>query len=457
MLTQYVKEKDVKVLVKVMFNITLTTKQQEIVRIIAFSEKKRICINAFTRYGKSMCVAIGVALFLWINENKKVAVIAPQEDQASIIRNYIADLIISSPRLADLVDIGRDNTIERLKKETSRKRWTFKNGCELRMISAHGEAYRLMGFGASICIIDEAALISRVAYAKIVRMLGDDPENSVLIELANPWSRDNKYYEHYTSGRFETVHIGYETGIKEGRTTETFIEEVRSELTPIEFTVLYESKFPDEAEDSLFRFSWVKRASEVDFPIGGRKIISCDPSDKGLDRTVIMWGYEQNGNYKVCEIYSEPISDNMQIASKIIEWHREKGADQINIDCIGIGAGVVSRVKEVLPEVLVKACHFGEAPFSFKQTQYTKQIDHLAPKKRFMNKKAEQYFKLRSLLEEGKVDIPNHQTLRSELMAMRWELTSSEKIRIIDPDKSPDFADACVFFIWKDMQEVILI
>ena len=36
---------------------------------------------------------------------------------------------------------------------------------------------------------------------------------------------------------------------------------------------------------------------------------------------------------------------------------------------------------------------------------------------------------------------------------MKWELNSSGKIKIVDPDKSPDFADTLVYFIWRDSQE----
>lgn len=388
----YVKNKEIRVLVKYYFNFNLTPKQEEIVRLIAYAEYPRVCINAMTRYGKSRCVAIGVTLYILFNKNKRVAIIAPQEEQASIIRNYIAEHIISSPVLANLVEIDRDNSIERLKRETSRRRWTFKNGCQLLTISAHGEASRLMGFGANLVICDESAKISREAYAKIVRMLGDDPENSILIELANPWDKDNKYFEHYVSGRFKVLHIDYKDAISEGRVTETFIEEMRLELTPLEFTVLYESKFPDEAEDSLFSYKEINRAIENNFDISeGAGIISCDPADKGLDFTVIYYGHEKAGKYKVEYIYSEPKSENMTIANRIIKLFEEKGdVKKINVDCIGIGVGIVSRLKEVLGgKCNINACHFGESPEDINKDLPT------SSKKRFINKKAEQYFRLK--------------------------------------------------------------
>jgi len=447
MLTKCVQEKNIKVLVKFLFpNYPpaqfITPTQERIVRLIAFGEFNRACINAMTRYGKSACVAMGVALYIWLHENKKVAIIAPQEEQASIIRNYIAELIISCPRINGLVDIGRDNTIERLKREASRKRWTFSNGCELRMISAHGDAQRIMGFGADLIIIDEGCLVSREAYAKIVRMLGDDPENAILIELSNPWNRDNKYYDHYVSGRFEVIHVGWETALKEGRITQVFIDEMRQELTELDFTVLYESNFPDQSEDSLIRLSWINEAIRNNFIMDkqAKKIISCDVAEKGADWTVLMWGYEFNGHYQVVDIFHEDISDPMGIANRINDWVKEKGADIINIDCIGIGSGVVSRVRELLKDqkkIRIKACHYGEAPHT-PSTDLGKLPT--SSKKRFVNKKAEQYFRLAELMRDSLLDIPENNYLKSELMKMKKDKTLSEKYKIVDPeDKSPDF------------------
>lgn len=457
MLDEFVKSKDVKSLCRVLFPNykaaqNLTKNQEIIVRIIAYTEHPRVCINAMTRYGKSVCVAMGIALYIILHQNKKIAIIAPQDEQTAIIRNYIAEIVISCPLLSSMLEIERDSSIERLKREASRKRWTFKNGCELRTLSAEGEAFRLMGFGADVVVVDEAARISRESYAKIVRMLGDDPENSILIELSNPWNKDCKYYDHYTSGRFLTICIGWEIALQEGRTTQLFIDEMRQEITPIEFTVLYESTFPEESEDALFKWEWIVAGTKLNFESKGKKVISCDPAEAGRDYTVIYWGYEFADHYKVEYIYSEPKSDLMKVAERIVAIYNERGADTINIDCIGIGAGVVSRVKQLLngKEVKINACHFGEQPTEDKYADKKP----TGSRKRFLNKKAEQFFRLSELMRERLVQIPEHQTLKSELNNIKWEKTMSERIKIQEPeDKSPDFACALCYFTWKSSRK----
>ena len=254
------KNKNVKYLCKYHFNFDLTEGQEEIVRIISFAEHKRISINAYTRYGKTRAVALGISLYIIYNTNKKIALIAPQREQTDILREYIAECIIASKRLRDLVEIDKTRDIQSLKKEASRNRQTFKNGCEYRIFSAYREAYRLMGFGAHLIVKDETALISRKASSKIARMLGDDPENAVLIEITNPWDRDTVAYDHWTNPEWYKIHIDYRQGIKEGRTTKEFIEEQRKELTPMEFKVLYESEYPEDPEDTLIRWEWIQKA-----------------------------------------------------------------------------------------------------------------------------------------------------------------------------------------------------
>lgn len=471
------RNEDVDALAQVFFNFKLAPTQLQIVKDIIFHKVPRISISAMTRYGKSQLIAVAIGLYLMLNRNKKIFFIAPTREQAAILRNYLNDLVLSCPFLLDASDIDTRGSSERLKKEVSKSRVTFKNGCEYRVFSAHQDGSGLMGHGVGkdggFLIIDEATKISREAFAKIMRMLGDNPEMSQIAELYNPWDRDNKAYEHSIDETWVHYHIDWRTAVKEGRTSEHFVEQQKRELTGIEFEVLYESKFPETSEDSIFRFVDVQNAielhSEIEPPTeedGFKRIISCDVADKGLDLTVIMYGYhnEETGLYILEDIYSEEKSENMQVAGKIIQWANEKGADKINIDTIGVGVGVVSRVREVLgDEITVNACHYGEGVGTAGKDTKPHKYEHLierrsdSAKKRFSNRKAEQFFRLKDLLEEGLIAIPRKKELTTELMNMKWELTSSGKIKVVDPERSPNFADALVYFIWGvDEDEVIL-
>lgn len=480
------------------FGYVLSPGQADIVRRIVFREDKngkcckRFSVSAMTQYGKTRCIAIAIALLL-DNPNLKikVAFIGPKDIQAGILREYLSELILDCPSLLKKARIAVSGE-ERITKEASRKRMTFVDGSEYRVFSAEGEANRLMGFGVGITdgigiiVKDEACLIPRNANNKINRMMGNNPEDCVLIELYNPWDRDNVAFDHTMNPAFDQVRIGWKQAVAEGRTTKKFIDEQRKELTPLEFTVLYDSEFPLESEDSLFNLGKIRKAEETNFDFDKElerienklkeshkhkegeinkaklelkrftKIISCDPADKGLDETVIFWGVQKETKFKIIGNYSEPKTESMDLVGRIIDLainfigRKVKGI--IKIDRIGIGAGPLSRIKELIRQkgysnITVIGCHFGETAVK---------KDH------YRIKKAENYFRLQAIFNEELISIPKLEKLKKQLIGMKWGLTSSSKREVFDPGvkekkekKSPDWSDALVYFVWKDSSGLI--
>lgn len=481
---EIIKHKRVDILVKHKWGFDLSPGQCSIVRKIAFMEHKRLSISAMTRYGKSQCLAFGIALLLDFGVPVKIAFIGPKEEQAGILRQYLAELILADKSLLSKAQIFTTGE-ERISKEASRKRMTFKTGAEYRVFSAEGEADRLMGFGADIVIKDEACLINRKANTKIMRMLGDNPEDSILIELYNPWNRDNAAFEHTLDPEFEVIQIGWQQAVNEGRTTKKFVDEQRRDLPPLEFTVLYDSLFPDQSEDSLFSLDWINAAektkynfqekltalieemrtlekdrtkmSQSEYVVRKRnateklshykKIVACDPAEMGLDETVMYWGIEYENRYQVVGTYSEAKSDPMRVVGKMVDiattFIEPEVKGQLNIDRIGIGSGPLSRLKEVINEkgmknITVLGCHYGEKAMKSDI---------------FQNKKAENYFRLAELLRENMMDIPENHKIRNQLISEKWERTSANKKKVVDPeDNSPDWGDGLVYFVWKDNQ-----
>ena len=453
-LKQAISNEDVYFLCKLYFNETLSPLQEILVRKVAFQSYRRFIICAMTRWGKTYCVSRGIALFILMNQNKKVFFIAPQREQASILRDYMAELIYKCEELQEITDLDVVG-IEKIKKQASRSRQTFKNDCEYRVFTAHGSGEGMMGFGlgseGGIIVVDEGALIEEDPWAKITRMLGDNPDKSTIIELLNPWDRATRVFEHWNDLSYETFHVGWEDALKDGRTTQDFIDRQRSEMTELEFDVLYNSIFPVEGEDSVFNLKKIKDAEGEGRYGAGECIISCDVADKGLDKTVIISGIKDEKGYVINKIYHEDKSDNMEIADRIMELVNENLERKIRIfiDCIGVGAGVLSAIKKrcipinvgrIRKKIKVEGCHFGEKS--------------IVDSTRFSNRKAEGYFRLRDMFNNKTITIPKHKILLNELLKMKWEFTGTSKIKIIDPDKSPDFADALVYFCWFEEELV---
>lgn len=441
--------KSVKAIVKWLFPTNkaaqlITDNQAYIVKRIAFSEVKRLNISAFTRYGKTQMVAIGVAIYILINSNKKVIFIGPTDEQASIIKNYMASLIIDCKPLLDIADINVTSKVSRLRAEASQRRMTFSNLCEYRVVTAHGKGFSAMGFGGDLVIMDEAAMVSRESYAKIMRMLGDDAENATLVEMFNPWDRNTKAFEHSVSPRYERIEIDYRIGLKEGRITKDFVEEMREDMSPIEFTVLYESKFPSETEDQLIKGKDIENAlrrKPKNLPENKvLKILGVDLARHGMDKTVLTYIKLYNGSLAVIqEIRDYFQQDTMKTTGQIVHWDSEEHFHKIIVDDTGLGGGVVDRLKEI-KDTASKTIPFiaGKSPIE--------EVD----KKRFINFKSMYYNNLRRFFESGNIILIDNSTLLQELTQIKYEFSSNGKMKIIKAEKdekSPDFADSLMMAV----------
>lgn len=427
---------------KYLFDVNLTKGQTEIVRTIAYNETNRVVICCMTRYGKSLSVSIGVLLYLLFNENKKIIIIAPTYNQTSIIRNYLVEYLLKCDILRNLLpfDVTKE---ERLKKEISKERITFKDGNEIRTLTAGASGEGLMGFGGDMIICDEDCLIDyEVFRSKISRMFGDNP-NSTYISIGNPWNKNNQMWENWVNPKFKKIHINYKQALEENRVSKEFIEEQKARLTETEFKILYEAEFPDEAEDQLFKREWIDKSLTRDIKIEtDYYVLGVDVARLGIDYSVLTLIKTDRKNYEVVKIKFFEHKETMQIVGEILKLLTEHKVDKVIVDTTGIGAGVTDRLNE-----LKKERKINQEIIPFMSGETSKDTS------RYLNKKSEAYFRLRNLFENGNIKLINEPRLINELLKMRWELTSSAKVKIIDPEKSPDFADSLCYAVYDEEAE----
>jgi hypothetical protein len=415
---------------------TLQDGQLRIIGSVLDPECKRLIVSAYTQYGKTRAVAIGVLLRILKPAKKKIIFIGPTIDQTNIIRTYVAELISADPRLSALVDTPKRRA-EDLKKEMSRKRLTLKTGWEIVTLTAHGAGEepgkQLMGHGGDIIIIDEACLIDDEVYRKrISRMWGSKADAEVII-LVNPWHRRNFAFRAWRNPKYRKIHIPWQQGVREGRVTREYIEEQRRELTSYEFKVLYDSDFAEDAEDTLIRWEWIEQAVKHKQTLGASvmRVNGLDVAEKGRDLTILQPAVTDGSRY----ILGQPvIIDRDETIPIAIEAGSKVPKGQlINVDSIGVGSGVWSYLKQI-----------GHRANSVRVSEKST----LDPD-RFANLKAQRFWILRRLFEERMIQIPDHPELKRQLNAMRYELDALGKIRIVDPtDKSPDYASAAMLCIF---------
>jgi hypothetical protein len=412
-----------------------------------------------TRYGKTLFVAIGLLLLICCSpielhpKVKRIVIIAPTIEQTRILRGYINELITRNTPLNSLLDKSNSGSPKRLRAEQSKQRITFKNGWEIVTLTAHAgdneenPAPNLMGWGGDIIVIDEACLIRQEVYtSRISRMLGDNPTDSKLIIIANPWHKHSFVYQAWNNPAFTKIKVDWHQALVEGRTFQAYLDEQKANLSSYEWTVLYESDFADESEDTLIRGDWIRRAVErgktpndSTLPFTGmvRVCYGLDVAEQGVDRTVLTTARTDGTYYRITSQEWIHNQETMPCANEVAALISKK--DPIQVDSIGIGAGVHSRLKEL-----------GFNAVSIRVSETPTQ-----EKERFLNQKSQRYWHLRTLFENDKISIPDNPTLTTQLTQIRYKITPTGKIQIIDPHKkSPDYTDSLMLTLQTQKTEL---
>ena len=411
--------------------------QNKIIRSILYQKHKKNMCWATTRAGKSLAFALGIILLALLSDGRKIRIIAPTKDHTKIIMSYITQHILDHPLLINQIDIdSRGMGVERLRKEISKERITFKNNSEIMIITANisGGGRNLVGMGGTDIFIDETELIpEEIIRSKIMRMLGDKTDSFIFM-ISNP-TRRGYMYTHKDDPKWNKLLITWKDCVREGRLTKEFVDDRRDEMTSIEFDIWYNSIYPEDTEDTLIKIKWLEAAIKTkppkidEIPL---KVLGCDIARYGTDDTVLIHIdiYEKYAVIRGLKDFHG--NDTMKTAGEIRAYNNVIAFDKIIVDDTGMGGGVVDRLKE-FEDVKKKVI-----PFIFGSKPTTKKAQ-----KRFLNLKAEMYFNLSNGFKYRNLYMLEHIKLKQELNNIRFEVAdSSGKLKIIDPEKSPDFADA---------------
>jgi len=421
--------------------IELSEKQQELFATIVGRTHKRVHVMTITRYGKSFVVALAV-LVRAVLFGEKWAIVAPSHPKVMIIMRYIIDFAYSNPEFRSQLDM-EEKQKDRLKREVSKTRLTFRRGGEIFVLSADsrnkaaaGEA--LMGFGCPNIILDESSLIDDDIYSKIFRMLGDNKDNFML-EIGNPFHR-NHFFKNYHNDDYKKIVVDWKVALKEGRATKEFIEEMRKKAF---FDILYECKFPKE-EDVDYD-GWSLLVGEHDITESYR---DDDPNAYGSPRLGVdiarsggnfnVW-ILRTGNY--ARILGKTTTDNLMdvvgTTRKYIEEYNVAESD-VFLDATGLGAGVYDRFREL--GFSVSGINMAESA-----------VD----KEKYINIRAEAYFRLREWMKAGGMLQRDSEFM--DLNVIKYKMRSNGKLQIIDKETlrkngipSPDVADALMLTFGRD-------
>jgi hypothetical protein len=399
--------------------------------------------------GKSILASALVCWFMTRYDDAKVIIVAPTWGQ---VQNILFRYIRTVGRRANLPGQILDSPRWEVSSEH------FAIGLSPRRSSAE-DISSIQGYhGAHLMVVmDEAAGLPRIIYDAVAGLaVGDDCR---ILAIGNPIEQSGPFWEACNNPSWSHVNISCldHPNVLKGReiipgaVTRRWVEERAEEWateveqdTPgaveIPWThlwylpqpIFYAKVLgiaPEQAEDQLIKLSWVVEAQnrilEQKNPI---TVAGLDPARRGGDSSVLLI---RSGN-KIVSIQRWQGQDLASLADRVGIALREWDVQFCYVDEIGIGAGLLDfGRRNGMPLIGVNV-----ARTAIQRT-------------RFANLRAECWWRVRELLREGRLEIPNDNLLQGDLITPRYYPDNYQRIALESKDeirarikRSPDTGDA---------------
>lgn len=391
--------------------------------------KRRFTVRAGHGVGKSTVEAWLILWFLLFKRPVKIPVTANSQDQ---LRDVVwAEVALwhrkLPPFLKDMIDVSAERvTVKALPEEAFAVARTAR--------PERPEA--LQGFHSDnlAFFIEEASGIDDVIFETAGGALSS--RKSWVFMFGNPTRTSGYFYRSHHEAReqWRCYHVPCQHSSRVGPEYAAGIALEYGEDSNV-YRVRVLGEFPLSEDDSVIPLGLIEAAI-------GREVV---PTEAG-----IVWGLDvarfgddstalakRKGNMLLEPVVEWRKMDLMQTAGRIAKEYNDtpigKRPGAINVDVIGMGGGVVDRLRELgLP---VRGINVGEAP-AVDAARYMRQRDEL-------------WFLGREWFDSRAVCIPEDDKLVSELVGPKYRLESSGKLKVESKDdmkkrgvKSPNRADA---------------
>lgn len=220
-------------------------------------------------------------------------------------------------------------------------------------------------------------------------------------------------------------------------------DEIGLELFKQEYPMTAEEAFRNPIDNVFINARDVMRARKTVIESEAGLIIGVDPAIGDSDRTAII---RRKGRlaYKLESFRNH---NTMELAGRIANAIKEESPVKVYIDCIGIGAGVVDRLREM----------------GFGCVEGVNVARSANDKTRFKNLRAELWWEMRDwLTQEMSVQIPDSDELHGDLCSLGYKYTSNQLLQIEGKDQlkargmpSCDTADALMLTFYAGFYENI--
>lgn len=409
--------------------------QQDFLNAVASGERK-ISIRSGHGVGKSTTASWAMLWFLLTRYPVKVVVTAPTSAQLydalfAELKRWVKEL---PQPIQDLLDVKQ----ERIELKASATE-AFISARTSR--AEQPEALQGVHSDNVMLVADEASGVPEAVFEAAAGSMSG--HNALTILLGNPVRSSGFFFDTHNRLKDEwwTRRVSC---LDSTRVSKEYVQDMKSrygeESNAFRIRVLGE--FPRSDDDTIIPMELLESAKHRD--------------TRAYEDAPIIWGLDVarfgSDSSVLCKRQSNVVHtlerwrnlDLMQLTGAVVAQyeacdHKNKPAE-ILVDSIGLGAGVVDRLRELrLP---ARGINVSESP---------------AMGGTYLNLRAELWHKAKAWLEKRDCKIPNNEDLIGELATVRYTFTSNGKIKIESKDdirrrglKSPDMADAFVLTFASD-------
>ena len=409
--------------------------QQDFLNAVATGERK-ISIRSGHGVGKSTTASWAMLWFLLTRYPVKVVVTAPTSAQLydalfAELKRWVKEL----PKpVQDLLDVKQ----ERIELKASATE-AFISARTSR--AEQPEALQGVHSDNVMLVADEASGVPEAVFEAAAGSMSG--HNALTILLGNPVRSSGFFFDTHNRLKDEwwTRRVSC---IDSTRVSQEYVNDMKSrygeESNAFRIRVLGE--FPRSDDDTIIPMDLLETAKHRD--------------TRAYEDAPIVWGLDVarfgSDSSVLCKRQSNVVHtlerwrnlDLMQLTGAVVSQYEacdhKSRPTEILVDSIGLGAGVVDRLRELnLP---ARGINVSESP---------------AMGGTYLNLRAELWHKAKAWLEKRDCKIPNNEDLIGELATVRYTFTSNGKIKIESKDdirrrglKSPDMADAFVLTFASD-------
>ena len=419
---------------------------------------RKLAILAPRGSGKSYALSVAVVIYMFFKRFRDlIFVLAPSEDQASLIFNYCYRHFADNEFLMSLIDHFRHHNKPNI---------TMKGGTVLRRapIAASNQGQAIRGQHPTFLVVDESPLIDD-------KLFIDNVEPCIVsnkapfINLGTPKSKENHMYRYlYDDGyedSYDRMHFTWRDAVNAGRAYSAPYTEsdMLTKMTEwgedsIYWRTEYECEFI-ESVSQIFNPEAIKACREpYSFVERGTKVNNCVVGvdiGKSVNSTVIsVWATEKADEGNIARLISleeiGPKSGGHDIPyqrERILSNCRDFGASRLIIDATGIGGAIEQEMR--------LACIQSQPQIHFTPFIFTG-----GPK----GTKTQVYRDMVSYIQNGVVKVPDpaglppqHAKLVNkwlkEHISLEYVMDASQKTeKISAPDgKHDDYCDSTVIAI----------